>query len=78
MSWYHRVRLLGRQAEMWGDLLDQGQLVFVEGRLEYRQWEREGERRSELQIRADFLDPWTTGGRSGRRTAGASPGSAPP
>ena len=36
VSWYHRVRLLGRQAEMWGDLLDQGQLVFVEGRLEYR------------------------------------------
>ena len=57
VSWYHRVRLLGRQAEMWGDLLDQGQLVFVEGRLEYRQWEREGEKRSELQIRADFLDP---------------------
>ena len=57
VSWYHRVRLLGRQAEMWGDLLDQGQLVFVEGRREYRQWEREGEKRSELQIRADFLDP---------------------
>jgi len=63
VPWYHRVRLLGRQAEMWAEALEKGQLVFVEGRLEYRQWEREGERRSELQIRADFVDPLEGRGR---------------
>ncbi len=57
VPWYHRVRLLGRQAEMWGDVLEKGTLLFVEGRLEYRQWEREGERRSEVSVRADFVDP---------------------
>ncbi|WP_038048898.1 single-stranded DNA-binding protein [Thermus caliditerrae] len=63
IPWYHRVRLLGRQAEMWGDALRQGQLLFVEGRLEYRQWEREGEKRSEVQVRADFVDPLAERGR---------------
>ncbi|SDE90724.1 single-strand binding protein [Thermus arciformis] len=57
IPWYHRVRLLGRQAEMWGDVLEKGQPIFVEGRLEYRQWEREGEKRSELQVRGEFIDP---------------------
>lgn len=28
VPWYHRVRLLGRQAEMWGDILERGQLIF--------------------------------------------------
>jgi single-strand DNA-binding protein len=57
VPWYHRVRLLGRQAEMWGDVLEKGQPLFVEGRLEYRQWERDGEKRSELQVRGEFIDP---------------------
>lgn len=63
VPWYHRVRLLGRQAEMWGDVLERGQLVFVEGRLEYRQWERDGEKRSDLRIRADFIDLLDSKGR---------------
>lgn len=57
VPWYHRVRLLGRQAEMWGDVLEKGQPLFVEGRLEYRQWEKDGEKRSELQVRGEFIDP---------------------
>ncbi len=56
IPWYHRVRLLGRQAELWGDYLKGGQVVLVEGRLEYRQWDKNGERQSRLEIRADFLD----------------------
>lgn len=57
VPWYHRVKLIGRQAELWGDALEAGQPLFVEGRLEYRTWEQEGQRRSALEIRADFLDP---------------------
>ncbi len=57
IPWYHRVKLLGRQAERWGDALEAGQPLFVEGRLEYRTWEAEGQRKSVVEIRADFLDP---------------------
>ncbi|MDM7323863.1 MAG: single-stranded DNA-binding protein [Thermus sp.] len=73
VPWYHRVRLLGRQAEMWGDILEKGQLVFVEGRLEFRQWEREGEKRSELQVRADFVDPLEARGRETLEDARGQP-----
>ncbi|MBW6394494.1 single-stranded DNA-binding protein [Thermus sp. PS18] len=73
VPWYHRVRLLGRQAEMWGDILERGQLIFVEGRLEYRQWEREGEKRSEVQIRADFIDPLEGRGRETLEDARGQP-----
>jgi single-strand DNA-binding protein len=63
IPWYHRVKLLGRQAEMWGDALEAGQPLFVEGRLEYRTWETEGQKRSAVEIRADFLDPLQAGAR---------------
>ena len=73
VAWYHRVRLLGRQAEMWGDVLEKGTPLFVEGRLEYRQWEREGEKRSELVIRADFIDPLEGRGRETQEDARGQP-----
>ncbi|GAA5334185.1 single-stranded DNA-binding protein [Thermus hydrothermalis] len=73
LPWYHRVRLLGRQAEMWGDVLERGQLLFVEGRLEYRQWERDGEKRSEVQVRADFIDPLDARGRETQEDAKSQP-----
>lgn len=73
IPWYHRVRLLGRQAEMWGDVLEKGQLLFVEGRLSYRQWEREGEKRSQLEIRADFIDPLAPAGRETLEDARGQP-----
>ncbi|MCS6869048.1 MAG: single-stranded DNA-binding protein [Thermus sp.] len=73
VPWYHRVRLLGRQAEMWGDTLKKGQLLFVEGRLEYRQWEREGEKRSELQVRGEFVDPLEPRGRETQEDARSQP-----
>ncbi len=73
VPWYHRVRLLGRQAEMWGDVLERGTPLFVEGRLEYRQWEREGEKRSELVVRADFIDPLEGRGRETQEDARGQP-----
>ena len=73
VPWYHRVRLLGRQAEMWGDLLEKGQLLFVEGRLEYRQWEKDGEKKSEVQVRADFIDPLEGRGRETLEDARGQP-----
>jgi single-strand DNA-binding protein len=73
VPWYHRVRLLGRQAEMWGDLLEKGQLIFVEGRLEYRQWEKDGEKKSEVQVRAEFIDPLEGRGRETLEDARGQP-----
>ena len=56
----------GKQAESCNQYLTKGKLVFVEGRLHYRTWETEGQKRSILEVKADrvqFLD------RSGSRAS---------
>lgn len=48
-----RVTAWGRQAETCNQFLSRGSLVFVEGRLIYRTWESNGQKRSTLEVRAD-------------------------
>lgn len=48
-----RVVVFGKQAESVSQHLTKGRLVFVEGRLQYRSWEQEGQKRSTLDIVAD-------------------------
>lgn len=60
LPWYHRVKFLGKQAEMWVDELKVGQPLFIEGYLEYRTWEVEGQKKSTVDIRGVFLDPLTS------------------
>ena len=48
-----RITVWGRQAETCNQFLSRGSLVFVEGRLIYRTWETNGQKRSTLEVRAD-------------------------
>lgn len=48
-----RVVVFGKQAESCSQYLTKGRLVFVEGRLQYRAWEQDGQKRSTLDIVAD-------------------------
>ena len=62
-----RVVVWGKQAESCTQYLAKGRPVFVEGRLIYRSWEKDGQTRTTLEVRADrvqFL---------GRPTGGAAP-----
>lgn len=53
LPWYHRVSLLGRQAEAISEQLKAGDPVLVEGALEYRSWETpEGQKRNQVQVKA--------------------------
>ena len=55
----------GRQAETAKEFLHRGSPVFVEGRLQFEQWEtREGEKRSRLRVRAERIQFLGRGGRS--------------
>ena len=48
------VVVWGKQAELCGQYLSKGAPVFVEGRLQFDQWQTEnGEKRSRLRVRAD-------------------------
>jgi single-strand DNA-binding protein len=48
-----RVVVFGKQAESCSQYLTKGRLVFIEGRLQYRSWEQDGQKRSTLDIVAD-------------------------
>ncbi|MFH1782043.1 MAG: single-stranded DNA-binding protein [Candidatus Omnitrophota bacterium] len=48
-----RIVVFGKQAESCSQHLSKGRLIFVEGRLQYRSWEQEGQKRSTLDIIAD-------------------------
>jgi len=62
----------GKRAEVWAEYLKKGSLIFVEGRLQYRQWEtQDSEKRSTVEVVVEdfqFLDRATTvieGGKEG-------------
>lgn len=73
-AWYHRVKLLGKSAEFWGDTLKAGMALYVEGKLEYRSWEQDGQKKSSLDIRADRMEIVSLEGKRGQLTVTDSRG----
>jgi single-strand DNA-binding protein len=43
----------GRQAETCKEYLTKGSLIFVEGKLQLDSWEKDGEKKSRMRVRAD-------------------------
>jgi len=52
---WHRVVLFGRTAEIAGEYLKKGRSVFIEGRLQTRQWEKEGQKHYTTEVKADKI-----------------------
>lgn len=53
---WHRVVAFGKLAEICGNYLSKGRLVFIEGSLRTRQWEdKEGNKRSTTEIMANNM-----------------------
>lgn len=50
---YHNVVVFGRQAETSAQYLKKGQTVFVEGRIQTRSWEQNGEKKYRTEIVAE-------------------------
>ena len=50
------VCMFGRRAESLGNILKGGMKVCVSGRLRYSTWEREGQKRSKIEVIADDVD----------------------
>ena len=61
------VVVWGKTAENCGQYLRKGASVLVEGRLQLDQWEKDGEKRSKLRVRADRVH--FLGQPGGERTA---------
>src|SRR5690242_9921880 len=69
---WHRVILWGKQAESLQEYLTKGKQIYVEGRLQTRQWDdKDGNKRYTTEIKADRITLLGGGGSGGGgRSAG--------
>ena len=66
---WHRVVLWGKQAESLQEYLTKGKQIYVEGRLQTRQWDdKDGNKRYTTEIKADRIT--LLGGGGGRSGGG--------
>jgi len=73
---WHRVVVWGKQAESLQEYLVKGKQIYVEGRLQTRQWDdKDGNKRYTTEIKADRIT-LLGGGGGGGRSAAASPAHA--
>ena len=73
---WHRVVLWGKLAEIAQQYLKKGSLVYIEGRIQSRQWEdkRDGQKKTSFDIVANVMR--MLGGRADGAAAGASAGAS--
>ncbi len=73
---YHNIVLFGKQAELAGQYLKKGGGVMIEGRMQTRSWEKDGQKQYRTEIVADRMQfgPRSAGG--GAPVEGGSKGGA--
>lgn len=69
---FHNIVAFGRTAEVMGQYLKKGRPVFVEGRIQTRSWESEGQKKYRTEIVVDNFQfgPQAGGGSQDRGTSG--------
>ncbi len=75
---WHRVVFFGKLAEIAGEYLTKGSLVYVEGRIQTRSWDKEGEKKYSTEVVGEKMT-MLGGKRDGTESAAAAPagGKAP-
>jgi single-strand DNA-binding protein len=72
---WHKIVVWGKQAEIAQQYLKKGSLIFIEGRIQSREWQdKEGQKRTSFEIVATNFR--MLGGRGDSMAAGASAGGA--
>lgn len=72
-----KVTAWAQQAEFAGRFLHKGDAVYVEGRLQYDEWERDGAKQTRLSVSSDRLQSLEGARRTGEAPPAAAPASAP-
>jgi single-strand DNA-binding protein len=78
---WHRIVLWGKVAESLSEYLVKGKMVYVEGKLETRQWEKDGQKHYTTEIKAyqiRLLGGSGSRSESSSGSAGTAPRSAEP
>jgi single-strand DNA-binding protein len=72
---WHKIVVWGKQAEIAQQYLKKGSLIFIEGRIQSREWQdKEGQKRTSFEIVANNFR--MLGGRGDAAAAGAGAGAA--
>lgn len=71
------IVVFGRQAESCSQYLNKGSSALVEGRLQERRWESEGQQRSKFEVVAQAVK-FLSSKRGGQGSAGSGEGDFPP
>lgn len=71
---YHNIAVFGKQAENSAKYLHKGDSAYVEGRLQTRSWEKDGQKQYRTEIVADRVQ---FGPKSGGGGGGSAPSVAP-
>lgn len=73
-----RIVVWGRRAEVCGEYLSKGSPLFVEGRLQSRDWQtQDGQKRSTVEVVADNIQFLRIGSKQGEAKGAAAPAPAP-
>lgn len=75
---FHNVVVFGRQADIVNQYLKKGSSVFVEGRMQTRSWEKDGEKKYRTEVVADRVQFGPKGSGSARPSGGAGDDQTPP
>lgn len=70
---FHNIVVFGRQAETSAQYLRKGSSVLVEGRLQTRSWESEGQKKYRTEIVADRVQFGARGGGGGDASSDEAP-----
>lgn len=68
------INAFGRTAEVMGEYLKKGSPVFVEGRLQFSRWEKDGQKQSALRVVADSFQFLSSGKGAQKKSASGSAG----
>ena len=68
---YHNIVVFGKQAETVSKYLTKGSSAFVEGRMQTRSWDKDGQKQYRTEIVADRVQFGPRGGSGGAPTGGA-------
>jgi single-strand DNA-binding protein len=68
---WHRVVAFGRLGEICGEYLSKGSRVYIEGRIQTREWEKDGVKRYTTEIVAREMKMLSARGAGGGQNAGS-------
>lgn len=75
---FHNIVAFGRTAEVMGQYLKKGRPIYVEGRIQTRSWDKDGQKQYRTEIVVDTFQFGAQAGADGQRSGGSNYASAAP